>query len=421
MNKFVIAKVKIFFLKQSKKDKFFNIFALYKPQKMKKSLIIVLLLSLVPLFSFSQSGVVTGAERIDEYINFIKAKKVAIVTNQTGVVHNAKGELVHLLDTLLALDVNVVKVFSPEHGFRGNVEAGGVVKNSVDSKTGIPVVSLYGKNKKPTVEQMKDCDVILFDLQDVGCRFYTYISTLHYAMEACAENNCKIIVLDRPNPNDYIDGPVLEPEFKSFVGMHTIPVLHAMTIGEYARMINGEGWLKEGVKCDLQVIKLLNWHHDMQEAYKLPVAPSPNLQTPNAIALYPSLCFFEGTIVSVGRGTDRPFEIIGYPGYKDTTFSFTPRAIKGVSDNPPYKGVKCYGIQELENRIKELNFSFLIRIYQNEERKSEFFTNFFDKLAGTDKLRKQIESGLSEKEIKSSWQKDIEKFKKIRSKYLLYE
>ena len=417
----MIAKVKIFFLKQSKKDKFFNIFALYKPQKMKKSLIIVLLLSLVPLFSFSQSGVVTGAERIDEYINFIKAKKVAIVTNQTGVVHNAKGELVHLLDTLLALDVNVIKVFSPEHGFRGNVEAGGVVKNSVDSKTGIPIVSLYGKNKKPTVEQMKDCDVILFDLQDVGCRFYTYISTLHYVMEACAENNCKLIVLDRPNPNDYIDGPVLEPKFKSFVGMHTIPVLHAMTIGEYARMINGERWLKNSVVCDLQVVKILNWKHNMEEVYQLPVAPSPNLQTPNAIALYPSLCFFEGTIVSVGRGTDTPFEIIGYPGYKDTTFSFTPRAIKGVSDNPPYKGVKCYGIQELENRIKELNFSFLIRIYQNEERKSEFFTNFFDKLAGTDKLRKQIESGLSEKEIKSSWQKDIEKFKKIRSKYLLYE
>ena len=388
---------------------------------MKKSLIITLILSLVSLFAFSQSKIITGAERIDEYINSIKGKKVAIVTNQTGIVHNSQGELVHLLDTLLSLDVNVIKVFSPEHGFRGNVEAGGMVKNSIDSKTGIPIVSLYGKNKKPTVEQIKDCEIILFDLQDVGCRFYTYISTLHYVMEACAENNCKLIVLDRPNPNDYIDGPVLEPKFKSFVGMHTIPVLHGMTIGEYARMTNGEGWLKNSVVCDLQVVKILNWKHNMEEVYQLPVAPSPNLQTPNAIALYPSLCFFEGTIVSVGRGTDRPFEIIGYPGYKDTTFSFTPRAIKGVSDNPPYKGVKCYGIQELENRIKELNFSFLIRIYQNEERKSEFFTNFFDKLAGTDKLRQQIESGLSEKEIKSSWQKDIEKFKKIRAKYLLYE
>ncbi len=388
---------------------------------MKKNALLSLVFTLLCITTYSQNKVITGAERFEEYICSIKGKKVALLTNQTGVVHNSKGELVHLLDTLLSLDVNVVKVFSPEHGFRGNVEAGGVVKNSTDSKTGLPIISLYGKNKKPTAEQMKDCEIILFDLQDVGCRFYTYISTLHYAMEACAENNCKIIVLDRPNPNDYIDGPVLEPKFKSFVGMHTVPVLHAMTIGEYAQMINGEGWLNNGVKCDLQVIKILNWHHDMEEVYQLPVAPSPNLQTPKAIELYPSLCFFEGTKVSVGRGTDKPFEIIGCPEFTDTTFSFTPRAIKGVSDNPPYKGEKCYGMKDLELKSKGLNFYFLGIFYNSLGKKSDFFTSFFDKLAGTDKLRKQIESGLSEEEIKLSWQKDIEKFKKIRAKYLLYE
>jgi uncharacterized protein YbbC (DUF1343 family) len=291
---------------------------------MKKKIIITLFLTLLFSAMYSQNEVITGAERMEVYLEGLKNKKVALLTNQTGVVRNSEGKLVHLLDTLLSHKIDIVKVFSPEHGFRGNVEAGGVVKNSIDSKTGLPIVSLYGKNKKPTKEQMQDFQILLFDLQDVGCRFYTYISTLHYVMEACAENNCRLILLDRPNPNDYIDGPVLEPEFKSFVGMHTVPVLHAMTIGEYAQMINGEGWLKDSIKCDLQVIKLLNWHHNMEKAYQLLVSPSPNLQTPKAIALYPSLCFFEGTKISVGRGTQSPFEIIGSPEYPDTTFSFTP-------------------------------------------------------------------------------------------------
>ena len=388
---------------------------------MKKYIVLSLILTFLSLGLYSQNKVIVGAERLEEYLSLVKNKKVGILTNQTSVVRNENGDFIHLLDTLLSLDVDVIKIFSPEHGFRGNVEAGGYVNNSVDSKTNLPIISLYGKNKKPTKEQIKDCEVILFDLQDVGCRFYTYISTLHYVMEACAENNCKLIVLDRPNPNDYIDGPVLDSKFKSFVGMHPIPVLHAMTIGEYAQMINGEEWLKEGVKCDLQVIKLLNWHHDMQEAYKLPVAPSPNLQTPKAIELYPSLCFFEGTKVSVGRGTETPFEIIGYPDYNDKTFSFTPKAIKGVSDNPMYKGKKCYGMKDLQAKKKKLDLSFLIKMYKTAEKKDDFFNSFFDKLAGTDQLREQIEKGLKEQEIILSWQKDIEKFKKIREKYLLYE
>ena len=388
---------------------------------MKKYIVLSLILTFLSLGLYSQNKVIVGAERFEEYLSLVKNKKVGILTNQTSVVRNQNGDFIHLLDTLLSLDVDVIKIFSPEHGFRGNVEAGGYVNNSVDSKTNLPIISLYGKNKKSTKEQIKDCEVILFDLQDVGCRFYTYISTLHYVMEACAENNCKLIVLDRPNPNDYIDGPVLEAKFQSFVGMHRVPVLHAMTIGEYAKMINGEGWLKNSIQCDLQVIEIFGWEHDMKEVYQLPIAPSPNLQTPKAIELYPSLCFFEGTKVSVGRGTDTPFEIIGYPDYYDKTFSFTPRAIKGVSDNPMYKGKKCYGMKDLKVQKKKLDLSFLIKMYKTANKKEDFFNSFFDKLAGTDQLRKQIEKGLSQEEIKLSWQKDIEKFKKIRQKYLLYQ
>lgn len=388
---------------------------------MRKKIVLSLILIALSLGLYSQNKVIVGAERFEEYLSFVKNKKVGLLTNQTSVVRNENGNLIHLLDTLLLLDVDVIKIFSPEHGFRGNVEAGGFVNNSVDSKTNLPIISLYGKNKKPTKEQIKDCEVILFDLQDVGCRFYTYISTLHYVMEACAENNCRVIVLDRPNPNDYIDGPVLDSKFKSFVGMHTVPVLHAMTIGEYAKMINGEGWLKDSIQCDLQVIKMLGWKHNLEEAYQLPIAPSPNLQTPKAIELYPSLCFFEGTKVSVGRGTDTPFEIIGYPDYYDKTFSFTPRAIKGVSDNPMYKDKKCYGMKDLKTKKKKLDLSFLINMYKTANKKEDFFNSFFDKLAGTDQLRKQIEKGIEEEEIYLSWKKDIEKFKKIREKYLLYQ
>ncbi len=388
---------------------------------MKKKIVLSLILIVLSLGLYSQNKITVGAERFGEYVPLLKNKKVSILANQTSVVRDENDNLIHLLDTLLSLNVDVVKIFSPEHGFRGNVEAGGYVNNSIDSKTNLPIVSLYGKNKKPTKQQLEDCEVILFDLQDVGCRFYTYISTLHYVMEACAENNCRLIVLDRPNPNDYIDGPVLDAKFQSFVGMHTVPVLHAMTIGEYAKMINGQGWLKDSIRCELQVIEMLGWKHDLEDVYQLPVAPSPNLQTPKAIELYPSLCFFEGTKVSVGRGTETPFEIIGYPDYYDKTYSFTPRAIKGVSDNPMYKGKKCYGMKDLNAQKKKLDLSFLIKMYETANKKEDFFNSFFDKLSGTDQLRKQIEKGLSEEEINLSWQEDIEKFKKIRQKYLLYQ
>ena len=290
------------------------------------------------------------------------------------------------------------------------------------------MVSLYGKNKKPTAEQLQGVDVVLFDLQDVGCRFYTYISTLHYVMEAAAENGVKVIVLDRPNPNGfYVDGPVLEPQYKSFVGMHPVPIVYGMTIGEYARMINGEKWLANGVQCDLTVIKLEGYTHETR--YALPVAPSPNLQTAEAVFLYPSLCLFEGTNVSVGRGTDQPFEMYGAPGMLSGDYRFTPRAIPGVSENPPFKGQECRGYllhdiaAENLNNPGRLNLSYLLTAYRDCADKASFFlkNNFFDKLAGTDQLRKQLLVGANEEEIRASWEPDLEKFRHIREQYLLYE
>ena len=332
------------------------------------------------------------------------------------------------MDTLLARKVNLVKLFCPEHGFRGQAEAGATIASGKDPLTGLPVVSLYGKNKKPTAEQLQGVDVVLFDLQDVGCRFYTYISTLHYVMEAAAENGVKVIVLDRPNPNGfYVDGPVLEPQYKSFVGMHPVPVVYGMTIGEYARMINGEKWLANGVQCDLTVIKLEGYTHETR--YVLPVAPSPNLQTAEAVFLYPSLCLFEGTNVSVGRGTDHPFEMYGAPGMQSGDYRFTPRAIPGVSENPPFKGLECRGYllhdiaAENLNNPGRLNLSYLLTAYRDCADKASFFlkNNFFDKLAGTDQLRKQLLVGANEEEIRASWEPDLEKFRHIREQYLLYE
>jgi uncharacterized protein YbbC (DUF1343 family) len=312
-------------------------------------------------------------------------------------------------------------VFSPEHGFRGNVEAGASVQSGRDSKTGVSIVSLYGKNKKPTKEQIQVCDILVFDLQDVGCRFYTYISTLHYVMEACAENNKPLLVLDRPNPNDYVDGPVLEDKFKSFVGMHNVPVVYGLTIGEYATMINGEGWLSGNEKCDLKIIALENWFHGMDSAYELPIAPSPNLPNSHSIELYPSLCLFEGTPVSVGRGTDKPFQIIGYPTYCNKNFSFVPIPIKGVSENPPYKNQKCYGLTDLKPVKNQLNLSYIMEMYSCYKDKQSFFTSFFNKLVGTEKLKQQIVSGMSEEKIRDSWQKDLENYNKIKDKYTIYE
>ena len=364
----------------------------------------------------------TGAECMEVYLPLLKGQRVALCGNQTSVVGKT-----HLVDTLLSCKVNLVKLFCPEHGFRGQTEAGATIVSGKDALTGLPVVSLYGKNKKPTAEQLKDVDVLLFDLQDVGCRFYTYISTLHYVMEAAAENNVKVVVLDRPNPNGYyVDGPVLDPKYKSFVGMHPVPVVYGMTIGEYARMINGEKWLANGVQCDLEVVKLEGYTH--QTRYDLPVAPSPNLQTKKSILFYPSLCFFEGANISVGRGTDHPFEMYGAPGLLDGDYIFTPHAIPGVSENPPFKDQECRGELLASacidwNAPGSLDLFFLLNAYKNYPDKENFFlkNNFFDKLAGTDQLRKQIIEGMSEGEIRDSWQPELDKFKEVRQNYLLYE
>ena len=375
------------------------------------------------LAAASETALRTGAECTEHYLPLLEGKRVAVCGNQTSVVAKT-----HLVDTLLSRKVNVVKLFCPEHGFRGQAEAGATIASGKDPLTGLPVVSLYGKNKKPTAEQLQGVDVVLFDLQDVGCRFYTYISTLHYVMEAAAENGVKVIVLDRPNPNGfYVDGPVLEPQYKSFVGMHPVPIVYGMTIGEYARMINGEKWLANGVQCDLTVIKLEGYTHETR--YALPVAPSPNLQIAEAIYLYPSLCLFEGTNVSVGRGTDHPFEMYGAPGMQSGDYRFTPRAIPGVSENPPFKGLECRGylLHDIAadnlNNPGRLNLSYLLTAYRNCVDQSSFFlkNNFFDKLAGTDQLRKQLVVGASEEEIRASWEPDLEKFRHIREQYLLYE
>ena len=375
------------------------------------------------LAAASETALRTGAECTEHYLPLLEGKRVAVCGNQTSVVAKT-----HLVDTLLSRKVDVVKLFCPEHGFRGQAEAGATIASGKDPLTGLPVVSLYGKNKKPTAEQLQGVDVVLFDLQDVGCRFYTYISTLHYVMEAAAENGVKVIVLDRPNPNGfYVDGPVLEPQYKSFVGMHPVPIVYGMTIGEYARMINGEKWLANGVQCDLTVIKIEGYTHETR--YVLPVAPSPNLQTAEAIYLYPSLCLFEGTNVSVGRGTDQPFEMYGAPGMQSGDYRFTPRAIPGVSENPPFKGQECRGylLHDIAadnlNNPGRLNLSYLLTAYRNCVDQSSFFlkNNFFDKLAGTDQLRKQLVVGASEEEIRASWEPDLEKFRHIREQYLLYE
>ena len=363
-------------------------------------------------FSVNAQKLVLGAERTNIYLPLLKNKKIAIVGNQTSMIANT-----HLVDSLLSLKVNVVKVFSPEHGFRGKADAGTKVEDETDEKTGLPIISLYGKNKNPTVEQLKGIELLLFDIQDVGARFYTYISTLHYVMEAAAENNIKVIVLDRPNPNGhYIDGPIREKGFESFVGMHPIPIVHAMTIGEYAQMINGEKWIAR--QCDLTVIEMENYTHDM--SYDLPIKPSPNLPNSRSINLYPSLCLFEGTNVSLGRGTEYPFQHFGAP-YLKSNYSFTPKSGEG-SKSPTHENKKCFGtdLRFQDNYLEEINLNWLIESYNNCPEKEKFFNSFFDKLAGTDKLRLQIIEGKTVKEIKESWQEGLNEFKKIRNKYLLY-
>lgn len=381
--------------------------------------------------SEENAHIVVAANRIGEYLPLLKNKRVGIIGNQSSLIltsegKSSQGELseenyTHLVDSLLSLGINVKKVFAPEHGFRGTADAGELIKDGKDPKTGLPIISLYGDNKKPKAEQLKELDVLVFDLQDVGARFYTYISTLHYVMEAAAEQKIPILVLDRPNPNGhYIDGPVLNPKHQSFVGMHPIPVVHGLTIGEYAQMINGENWLKNGVKADLKVIQMENYDHS--KPYNLPVRPSPNLPNAQAVNLYPSLCFFEGTNVNAGRGTPNPFQVFGSPFLDEIFFdySYTPESREGAK-SPKHLGNLCYGKDLTEHpRLDKINLSWLIEAYNNTSDKSEFFNAFFTKLAGSTQLQKQIESGLSEEKIRESWQKNLENFRTNRTEYLLY-
>ncbi len=375
--------------------------------------------------------IIVGAHQIDNYLPLLKGKRVGIVANQTSVIFNKitpsqkttrKDSYTHLVDSLLQRNVNIKKVFAPEHGFRGEADAGELVKDGIDTKTNLPIISLYGKNKKPSPEQLADLDVVIFDIQDVGARFYTYISSLHYVMEACAEANIPVMILDRPNPNgNYIDGPILEPKHKSFVGMHPIPVVHGMTIGEYAKMINGQGWLDNQITCDLTVIEMQNYKHD--NTYNLPIKPSPNLPNAKSINLYPSLCFFEGTNVNAGRGTSKQFQIYGSP-YLDKTvynFKYIPMPNDG-SKYPKHDGVLCYG-EDLSTRkdLNQLDLSYLIKAYQNSIDKKVFFNTFFTNLAGTKALQIQIESGVSEQEIRETWADGLNTFKKVRGMYLIYE
>ena len=363
-------------------------------------------------------SVTTGAQQFEAYLPKLKNKRVGIVTNATGLVGN-----VSIVDTLIRLRVNIKKIFGPEHGFRGNVEAGEKVQTNKDAKTGLTVISLYGSNKKPTKSQLKGLDVVVYDIQDVGVRFYTYISTLCYVMEACAENNKELIVLDRPNPNGfYIDGPVLRNEFKSFLGLHNVPLVYGMTTGEYAKMANAEGWLKNNVKCNLTVIPLKNY--DRTASYKLPAKPSPNIPNADAVLLYPSLGLFEGTIMSLGRGTDFPFQVIGHPSFSDTAFSFTPKP-SALSISPKYVNQRCYGLDlrkdtYLKAHPKKINL-FWISTFYAALSKPDFFDENFNYHAGNVDLKQQLKNKISESEIRKSWQADIESFKKIREKYLLYE
>ena len=372
--------------------------------------------------SFENKKIMPGAERTDIYLPKIKNKNIAMVVNQTSVIDGT-----HLVDSLLTLNISIKKIFAPEHGFRGGADAGEKIVDGVDTKTSLPIISLYGKKKKPNKDDLKNIDLIIFDIQDVGARFYTYISSMTYLMEACAENNIPFLILDRPNPNGhYVDGPVLKKGFESFVGLHPVPVVHGMTVGEYAQMVNGEGWLKNNIKCNLEIIKCKNYNHNI--FYDLPIKPSPNLPNMRSIYLYPFLCFFEGTEISVGRGTGKQFQIIGAPGFTVGNYEFTPVTMPGAK-YPKHENKLCNGYDlttiDLDKIKKQasLDLSYLIGFYKNYNDKKNFFlkNHFFDKLAGSDDLRKQIINGKTGKEIKAGWENDLILFKEKRKKYLLYE
>jgi len=361
--------------------------------------------------------ILTGADQTDLYLTKLQHKNIALVVNQTSLIGDQ-----HLVDYLISKKLTIKRIFAPEHGFRGEAGAGEWVDNSKDKATGIPIISVYGKNRKPSAVQLAGIDIVIFDIQDVGCRFYTYISTLHYMMEACAENNITLLILDRPNPNgDYIDGPVLQPAFKSFVGMDPIPVVHGCTIGELAQMINGEKWLANGVTTKLEIIKVANYTHSTK--YEPPVRPSPNLPNYLSIRLYPSLCFFEATSVSLGRGTQFPFQVLGFPDTTFGTFSFTPKSLKGMELNPLQKDKVCYGddFRELKD-VPRFTLSYFIDWFHKFKNKEEFLTRsqWFNQLMGNDIVLKLILEGKNEAEIRKSWETELTNYNLIRQKYLLY-
>ncbi len=385
----------------------------------------IILTLIVFIFTFSnisaQGKLQTGADQVSSYLPYLKSKKIACVVNQTSRIGNT-----HLVDTLVNSGVKVMKIFAPEHGFRGSSEAGAKIGDSIDSKSGLPIISLYGKKYKPSATDLLEINTIVFDIQDVGVRFYTYISTLHYIMQACVDNNIELIVLDRPNPNrHYVDGPVLDTAFKSFVGMHPVPIVYGLTIGEYALMINGEGWLSNNKKCKLKVIKLMNY--DFKRSCDLPVKPSPNLPNQLSVLLYPSLCLFEGTDVSVGRGTDLPFQQIGAPWFTEKEYSFIPKAILGVSNTPPFMNKLCYGVDLSKTEIKDLvnspklDLKYIIDFYENSLLKDKFFNSFFDKLAGNNQLRKDIINHIPENEIREKWNDKLTEYHLTREKYTIYD
>jgi len=390
-----------------------------------KRLLLIIFLSAMILLGFvrAQEHLRTGADQTELYLSYLKNKNIGMVINQTSVI--GKNE-VSSVDSLLKLGIHIKKIFGPEHGFRGTASNGATVDDTVDPKTGIPAISLYGKHDKPTSADLKGLNLVLFDIQDVGVRFYTYLSTLHYVMEACAENHIELMILDRPNPNGfYVDGPMLDTAYRSFVGLDQLPIVHGLTIAEYAQMINGEGWLKSHIKCKLKIIKVAGYTHDTP--YTLPINPSPNLNTPRSILLYPSICLFEGTTLSLGRGTLVPFQVLGHPSLsKQFRFAFTPISIPGMSEDPPQKDKLCFGIDLRGYDVnqfrvnKKIDILWLKKLYDVFPDKEHFFNAYFTKLAGTDELRKQIEAGKSEEEIRKSWEPELSRYKEMRKKYLLY-
>ena len=391
---------------------------------MKKSLQLVLILLLINTatgIANTKDSILTGADQTAKYLPILKGKKVGLVVNQTAEING-----ILLVDTLKSLGVNIKAIFGPEHGFRGDADAGEKVGNYIDAKTGLQVISLYGVKQAPSKEDLKDIDILVFDIQDVGARFYTYTITLSKVMQACADNKVPLLILDRPNPNgDLIDGPILDSKFKSGVGMQPIPISHGLTIAEFAKMANAEKWLTNGVQCDLKIITISNYNH--AKSYNLPVKPSPNLPNQLSIYLYPSLCLFEGTAISQGRGTESPFQVLGHPLFKGIyDFSFTPKSISGMSKNPPLENQVCYGIDFRKSDLKNiknqkvLNLKLIIDLYQQYPDKANFFNSFFNKLAGNDILMQQIKDGKTEKEIRASWEPKLSAYKTLRKKYLLY-